>query len=410
MKHVFAALLGIEMAFCAAAADSTEPWSTSSLLETGKLEKLSRPLSEVFQFNVVDGQLRIDRSAWERTAREIKRKDPDTEADPFAKAQAELAKQDPKAAAQMQLVMGAQRLFFNSIVGNPTPLDILFQNIAKSSGGYSGGRGGGGFGEDAEWNSSFSSESLEGELRTTSHSEQLELTELAAAKRTLLFRTDTRLSFEIRLANRDGDLISLRQASNGRFAIVAFLGKTTFADQRESFAAFVKANRRLVSNELLPALAQFGFQPILSPDSFGVRHAVISSLLSADEIQAEGKRLIADLNSDDYETRERATQSLAARYDLYKDLVQAAVDEHSGSPEAQARLESVVHQQPLPRQPNETAAALDLIHDQSYLASLLDDARVEIRPRLTEQLEKLVAEQHGFDPAAQKEGNAKQSH
>ena len=151
--------------------------------------------------------------------------------------------------------------------------------------------------------------------------------------RQLEFHTDADTAICLKLSNREGDVISLRQERGGRFAIVAMLGENTFADQRNSFAGFVKANRRLVSNEILPALAQFGFEPILSPDSFGVRHAVVASLLSADEIQAEGKRLIADLNSDDYETRERATQSLAVRYDLYKDLVQVAVDEHSSSPE-----------------------------------------------------------------------------
>src|SRR5262249_44982773 len=215
----------------------------------------------------------------------------------------------------------------------------------------------------------------------------------------LLFCTDGHSAFEIRLTGRDGDMISLREASNGRFSVVALLGKTTFADQRDSFAAFVKANRQLVSDDLLPALAQFGFEPILPPDSFGVRHAVIVSLLSADQIQGEGKRLVADLNSDDYNTRERASQALSACYDLYKNLVQTAIDEHTGSPEAQARVASVVHQQPLPRQPGDTVTALDLANDSGYIVSLLDDAHLQSRPRLSEQWEKLTGQKLGTDSA-----------
>jgi hypothetical protein len=285
------------------------------------------------------------------------------------------------------------------------PLVLLFERIKeqaqRSSRSFgSGGPSGSGSAGRAHWQSLFTGDVLSGNVNMANDSETLVLQETLAPRRQLEFRTDGGIAFCLKLFNRENDTISLRQERNGRFSVVAMLGDTTFADQRSSFAAFAKANRRLVSNEILPALAQFGFEPILSPDSFGVRHAVIASLLSADEIQAEGKRLITDLNSDDYETRERATQSLAAGYDLYKDLVQAAIDEHSGSPEAQARLASVVHQQPLPRQPSETAAALDLVHDPGYIISLLGNVHSEVQPRLTEQLEKLTGQKLGSDTAA----------
>ena len=356
------------------------------------MQEYRESLANVFKFSLIDGQLKIDREAWKSIAEEIKKEFADAAEN--AKAQAELARQNPQAAMQMQQALIVRQLVMRSSLTPLPPLVLMFEKIKeqaqRSSRGFgSGGPAGGGSGDRVRWQSSFTGDVLSGAINTTNDSEQLALQEVLAPRRQLEFHTDADTAICLKLSNREGDVISLRQERGGRFAIVAMLGENTFADQRNSFAGFVKANRRLVSNEILPALAQFGFEPILSPDSFGVRHAVVASLLSADEIQAEGKRLIADLNSDDYETRERATQSLAARYDLYKDLVQVAVDEHSSSPEVQARLESVVRQQPLLRQPSETAAALDLVHDASFIKSLLNEVHAEIRPRLTEQLKKL---------------------
>ena len=368
-------------------------WADSQLLGKAALEEYREPLANIFKFHVVDGQLKIDREAWKQTADAIKKEFAD--AAEAAKAQAELARQNPQAALQMQQALIVRQLALRSSLTPVPPLVLIFEKIKeqaqRSSRGFgSGGPAGGGVADRVRWQSSFTGDVFSGTISTTNDSENISLQEVSPPRRQLEFRTDAGAAFSMKLTNREGDLISIRQERSGRFSVVALLGDNTFADQRDSFAAFVRANRRLVSNEVLPALAQFGFEPILSPDSHGVRHAVIASLLSADEIQAEGKRLIADLNSDDYDTRERASQSLAARYDLYKDLVQAALDNPSNSPEVQARLNAAVRPSPSVLRPIDTATALDLVHDPSYIKSLLDEAHTEIRARLAEQLEKLT--------------------
>jgi hypothetical protein len=373
--------------------NSDVAWSDSPLLAQGELLEYKGPVANIFKFNLVDGRLRIDLDVWKQRAEEIKKEF--AEAAETAKAQAEQVRQNPQAAMQLQQALIMRQLLLRSSLTPPPPLVFIFEKIKeqaqRSSRGFgSGGPSGSGSGDRMHWQSTFAGDVFSGSLNMTNDSENIVLQEAQSPRRQLEIHLEATATFEVKLTNREGDVISLRQERGGNFIMLAMIGDAIFADQRDSFAAFVRANRRVVSNEILPALSQIGFEPILPPDSPGVRHAVVASLLSANEIQAEGKRLIADLNSDDYDTRERASQSLTARYDLYKELVQAALDNPSNSPEVQARLNALVQPSHSVLQPIDTATALDLAHDPSYIKSLLDETHAEIRPRLAEQLEKVT--------------------
>ena len=336
----------------------------SQLLGKAALEEYRESLANIFKFRVVDGQLK-DRPRGVETncGRNQKRICRQPRKPP--KPKPKLARQNPQAALQMQQALIVRQLALRSSITPVPPLILIFEKIKeqaqRSSHGFgSGGPAGGGVGDRVRWQSSFTGDVLSGTISTTNESENISLQEVLLPRRQLEFRTDAGTAFSLKLTNREGDLISLRQERSGRFSVVALLGDNTFADQRDSFAAFIRANRRLASNELLPALVQFGFEPILSPDSPGVRHAVIASLLSADEIQAEGKRLIADLNSDDYDTRERASQSLAHGTIFTRTSCKRRLTHPSNSPEVQARLNAVSRHSPSALRRIETATALDL--------------------------------------------------
>jgi hypothetical protein len=403
MRRFLATFFAIETALCAASiAGQPSSWSDFQLFSSGKLDTCRETLSQILQFKIVDGRLQIDRKAWEHAAKEIENENPDAGKSGWEKAQADMAKQNPQAAAQMQAML-AQQIMSGTFGGHSPPLHVIFENLGKKLDNASSGSGSGGTGDNQTWDSNFMGQELRGGLNSSTHSEKMTLEELNIPNRSFEFSANGDVAFEISLSDRNGDLISARQWSNGRFSVVALLGKTTFADQRDSFAAFVKANRSVVSNEILPTLQQFGFDPILSPDGQDVRHAVLISLLSPEEIQAEGKQLISDLDNDNYDIRERATQSLSAEYELYHDAIQAAAQNQANSPDVQIRLQKIINQQLLQRKPIDTAKSLDLAHDAGYLVSLFDDAHSQTWPRIGEQLEKITGQKFGSDPTAWKE-------
>jgi hypothetical protein len=396
MKSILATVLIVLTTFVSSdGADSSRLWSDSALTDQGELQNFREGLAKILQFNIHKGRLCIDWQAWERSAKEIEASDPDIIKSDSERTRAEIMKRNPQFAAQMPIVNS-----FGTMNEPVTPLLILFRKLEKSAGSSSHMWGGGG---SDECNNSFSGQQISGELRTSKRAQYLLLTELQPPRRTFELSLEGSDGFGLQIADQSGNLISLRQYHNGRFSIIALLDKTTYADQQESFAALVKTNRQWMSEHLLPALAQFGFQPISPPDSPGVRHAILTSLLTVDEIQAEGKRLLEDLDSDDYDVRDRATRSLSGRYDLYKDMIQAASQNQSNSPEVQVRLQNIIDQQPLSPGPMETAVGLDLVHDSKYIISLFDDSHSQTWPQIAGQLEKLTGQKLGTDPAAWKD-------
>ena len=54
------------------------------------------------------------------------------------------------------------------------------------------------------------------------------------------------------------------------------IGKRTFAGQGESFADFYKQHRAIVETEVLPILAHYGIEPVLSPQDPRIRKAVLA--------------------------------------------------------------------------------------------------------------------------------------
>ena len=93
--------------------------------------------------------------------------------------------------------------------------------------------------------------------------------EKTSPHRTLEFHSPGQNAYRIQLTNQQGDILSLRQAGNGRFSVIAILGDKVFVDQADSFEAFHKRHQELMDSQILPALARFGIQ--LAPASNSVK-------------------------------------------------------------------------------------------------------------------------------------------
>jgi hypothetical protein len=322
-------------------------WKGSSLLEEGELQAVSSLLARMFTFNIESGVLRSKPQSLPYTV--------------FSKVE-----EQARAGSQV----------------------------------CTGGSGGGWWGPS---NSSFTTDTVRGRMQTTNDFEEVVLTEMRLPRRTLEYRFKGRSQFRLRLSNVDGDLITIDQASNWRFSIIAIVEGGVFANQAKSFLEFFRGHRRLMESEILPALAKFGFSPIVSTDAPSVHVAVLGLLVPPKLIEAESRRLLADLDDDDFNVREKASKMLRLRYTMYKDLIQQKLTDKAISAEAQARLNRVVAEQTESAIAERTAAALDLKNDPIYLISLLDDATPEESPIVFKRLQKLTGETLEDDIAAWKE-------
>jgi hypothetical protein len=377
--------------------------SKSLLGDGGVLEKVHASMEKVFQFTIDDGKLKIDRAMWEQTAKGMPAPD-----DGFGMMQQTMQQQmqnDPKAAAEMAKAMAmnqAMRLMIAGMTGPMPPLMSLFEGIRAESGSMGGGHGSGGTGDDARWNSSFSSDRLTGEIDASKASEKLTLHEMGGPRRTLEFRTFNQKAFWIDLSNHQGELISIRQEADGRFTMIALGHRAVFADQRESFAAFFKEHRDWMEVELLPALVKFGCRPILPADAPAVRKAVIAALLHSPDHATDGQRLVTDLAGADAKTSVRASKALAARYELYKSAIAEKLKDANTTDDLRGKLQTIVDQQTDSRAANNTLAVLDLAHDPVYIVSILDDVDLQELPIIAEQLGNLTGKDFGADRGAWK--------
>src|SRR5205085_10383351 len=99
------------------------------------------------------------------------------------------------------------------------------------------------------------------------------------------------------------------------------------------------------------------------------------------------------------EVRERATLSLNKGYPLYKDLVQAKMEDRSISADTKAALGQISaawSDLPLAEQ---TMTALDLANDPVYVVSLLDAMDARELAIVGGRLEKLTGQNFGSDAA-----------
>ena len=380
--------------------------AATPLAGDGEFARCHDLIEKIFQFKIEDGQLRIDRAAWDREAKEFS----SAEAAQAAAAANNMPPgfaQNPRMAAMDK----ERRDRTIAMMGGPPPaLHTVFraieQRARKASRSFMGG------GSDLpsssirngwrQWQSGFSGETLAGDLRTNNGGEELLLQEYQPPRRMLEFRAGNDGSMLMQLTDRDGNTIVLRQDRQGRFVLAVIAGNTTSASKAESFIALVKRHRQQVESEVLPVLAKIGIRPILSTDAAEVREAVLASLLHGSEARAEGQRLLGDLDNDSYEVREDASTALLKRFALFGDMIRERLNDKTNSAEMQSRLQRIVADQSDSPLPAQTAESLGLASNPAYLVKLLDFATDRESRAVISRLEQTTGQKLGSDRAAWK--------
>jgi len=382
-----------------------------SLQGAGALGAVREPLAAVFQFKIENGKLSLDRDAWAAAAEKIE-KDEAAAADAEAKNLPKgMAPNSPEALRYRarQLERQADQLERQARMGaaKAPPLHALFRQVQARAANAPRGRVGGGSSFSSSngsqvWQIGFESGGLSGELRTDGDGDRLILQESAKPKRMLELMTDGG-GFRIQLVGSEGDSILLRQEAEGRFSVVAIIGGKVVAERALSFVLFIQKNRGFAERVLLPALASVGVRPILLPDDEAVRKTALALLLRPREVTDEGQQLLAQLDDDRLETRERARRLLANLYDQYKDLIEQTLQDKSASAEVRAQLTRIVAEESDSKLVRQTIAALNLLNDPRYVVSFLEDAEPRESISIARHLESITGKKLGPDAAAWKE-------
>lgn len=374
MKHLLAAAAALACCVLLTRADEAKApprAGKSALTGDGPFRDVRKHLEGIFQFTLKDGRLQLDRRRWGQAPKEE--------------------------------VVGR---FAGARFGpGAHPLEGPFRQIQSAGRNSSSGMSISG----GEREIRFSGATLAGRLHTRGETVRMSLEETKAPHRALEFADEGPAGFRLQLAHADGDLVLLRQARDGSFTAVALVGDRQLAARGESFVDLYRKHRKDLDALVLPPLEDLGIRLMLSPQDPKVRRAVLSAVTRTPEKLAEGKKLIADLDSRKFATRDRATQLLGDRYELYKDLVQEALKGKALSLEARTRLQNLAARHEDSERVGQTVAALDLLRDGRYLAGLLDEATPEEAPFLVRQLRAATGQDLGSDPAAWRAWAAKKT-
>jgi hypothetical protein len=305
-------------------------------------------------------------------------------------------------------------------VGQGPPIKALFQKIESTAGiGRDSGRMTSGdlvitHGGDktsgrlsmrnsTDLEASFWSDKLSGRLHARGGSVRVTLEETQAPQRTLEFSQDGRGELRLQLTHPDGDQVLLHQARHGKFLAVAVVGGQTFTGQAESFLALLRQHRREMEAHILPVLEHGGICLVPSPHMPSIRKGVLGILLRTAETQAEGNKLLTDLDHDSFAVREKASEVLNVRFELYQDMIQEKLREKPISPKVRTRLQRILAQHTEAQRVYQAVAALNLLQDAGYVVSLLHHVTAKETPRLIGHLEKITGQRLGAEPAAWKE-------
>jgi hypothetical protein len=359
--------------------------ASSPLLDKGPLDDIRKPLQSIFQFTFDGPNLLVDRKAREAAA-----KDAPKPRDPFADNPAMrkmMERKEVRDALKLQEAM----------MGPQLSVETLFAQIQTAA----GPAGSSSTSSNDDRQSAFSAEKLTGVLASRSGGDTVRLTftELVAPGRTLEFHVEGRKAYRIQLSHPNGDTILVRLAENGRFAAVAMVGEITFAGQAESFLALYKEHRTGFETHVVPALLAAGVEIVPAPSSPVVRKVVLGVLARTPEQTAEGKKTLADLESNDFEARQKATCELNERFALYQDLIQERLG-NEPSLETRTRLQEVLARQADADRTGRALAVLGAVRDPRFLISLLDHLDPKEAALVTARLETITGEKWGDDRAA----------
>jgi hypothetical protein len=360
MKCAFS-FLAVVGFVAASAGQETKSAGQSPLLQQGLLNKLRPQLEQIFVFAFDGPKLKLDRKGWGDAPKN-----------------------------------GKPVLNINSVAGSP--IETIFSYIRTQAGPLQHSSMSV---SNRQREISFAGGAMNGRLRVQGELIRLELEETAAPHRSLELTDDGQGATRLLLSG-EGDLILVQQTRAGACTVAAAGGGKSFIAQGDSFLALYKQHRQAVDAQVLPALHGLAVALIPSSATPQMKNAVLALLTRTPESLEEGKKLMRDLDSEKFQTRDKASKLLNERFEVYKDLIQEKLKDSTLSQETASRLAKIMAAHPDAQKVSQTIAALDLLRDPAYLVGILEEAAPEQRAKVAAQLEAVTGQRLGSEVAAWK--------
>ena len=363
----FAAIVMSPLIICMAlgvhangAALAQEKSAPPPLAQNGVLNKAQPQFEQIFQFAFDGAKIKLERSGWGDV--------PKTPAKPAV-----------------------------GVMANAPPIELIFNQIRTNAGQVTSS---GGSYSTRYRDLHFGGANLSGRIRTSGDVVRMEFEEMHAPQRTLEWTDDGQGALKMMLSQPDGDLLLLQQSKQGTFTMTGVIGGKPFAAQGATFLAMYKQHRQVMDTQVLPVLQSLAIRLIPSPTTPEMKKAVLALITRTPELIAEGKKLIGALDSEKFQTRDKASKLLNERFEIYKDLIEERLKDSGISQEAASRLNKIMAAHLDAQKISQTIAALDLLRDPAYLVGVLAEAEPADRAKVAAQLETVTGQRLGADPEA----------
>lgn len=285
----------------------------------------------------------------------------------------------------------------NFFGGGKTEPEATFLDIPNALGGRSSGSSGSG----ARRRVSFSDSELGGTAFLADEDVKFAFEEKNGDERVFEFRDNGEGGINFTFTF-DQLFVRLRQSNKGKTQLIWIDNDKANVYVGDSFSNFIESNRAIAEQLLFPLFDRLGVKMPIEKVDTRVVAAVIEKLKMQNGDDAEQlKKLIADLDSDSYETRAGASEKLAAGYDRWQLEIKKYSEDASMSTEAKVRLKEIIadsRQSEL----DKLIADQNLLASPAYLISIVDIVKPNEKQLLFDRLEKVTGQKHGDDLAAWK--------
>ena len=238
--------------------------------------------------------------------------------------------------------------------------------------------------------SHFSNRIMRARIEVDKSRIKLNITEKTGPERKLDVSDKNNGEFSVKYSGEDF-LIELKQKADGSIKLSRVRGDDADDFNASNYLELRKENPKVVNQWLVPLLQHVGFTiPIVSDDE-PVQQAVLSKLVGVrSRSMKDFDQLIRDLDSDEFRTREEATERLSALAGLWQDVIKKQLKSSSISVEVRVRLQGILIEEKAHNPIDELIASQDLMNSTDYLATLFAVANEQEKSAISKQLEQIT--------------------
>ncbi len=344
----------------------------------GALSSIADDVSKLATFSLIDGKVRLDREHIEKEAEKLGGNNNNNQ---------------PNAPRQIIMPNGQQiQIQARGFGGqqDDSSFTRLFQEIASKA----GGRGFSSITGMDHVSRSFKGSQLQGSLEASSDKEglvKIDFTELAGSERVLAFSDLPTGVTRIAISDKSANILILTQANDGGVSLVLVDDQQPLAIKARNLAELYREHSDIMAKRVLPVFEQVGVKLPPHPMDDRIIAGVLQSLRQDKVEEAkQAEKLIEELESDDFATREKAEKTLMEEYHRYGAYIQAAKEKGQGSAELMNRLESIINKAgPVIAKLPDLVKQYGLLDDVKYLQSILPKVAEKDLPLLERRLKEL---------------------